>query len=139
MSDKDIVSDAADWVNQLVVKLDGASGGVLEAEIGGQKVSAVLSAEVIKFFKENRLLLLSIGKDLFRAFLLLLSEKKEEQAFTLLLSKMEADAIIARMKMNASQLKKHNDDHDAFVAALKKWAIQTLTQAGTKLLVGLLL
>lgn len=136
---KDIISDANTWVDEVVAKLDGATGGVLEVKIGDETVSAFIGAEVIDFFKSNKILLVRLGKDTFRSFLLLIHQKRDEEAFNLLLAKMEADQIIARMLMNAQQLQQVNDNNDKFVAALKKWAISALTQAATKLLIGLLL
>lgn len=128
-----------DWVDEIVAKLEGAVGGVLEVKIGDETVVATVGDEVVKFFKENKVLLIRLGKELFRSFLLLIHEKRDEEAFQLLLSRMQADEIIARMRMNASQLGQLNDDHDKFMAALKRWAIQALTGLGTKLLIGLLL
>lgn len=127
------------WVDELVAKLEGATNGVLEVEVGGEKVSAFLGDEVVQYFKTNRILLLRLGKDLFRSFLMLIHEKKEEQAFNLLLSKMEADELIARMKMNAAALNNVNDDHDAFIASLKKFVTMTLTQLTSKIIIGLLI
>lgn len=138
MEDKSI-SSAVTWVDELVAKLDGATNGVLEVEVGGEKISAIIGTAAIQFFKDNKPLLIRLGKDLFKSFLLLLSEKKEEQAFNLILAKMDADAIIARMTMNASELHNLNNDHDQFIVALKKWALTALTQAATKILIGLLI
>lgn len=137
--DKDVVGSATAWVDELIAKLDGATGGILEVKIGDQTVSAFIGEEVVNFFKSNKILLARLGKDLFKSFLLLLNEKRDEEAFNLLLSKMAADEIIARMLMNAQELAQMNDDHDKFMDALKKWAITTATAAATKLLIGLLL
>lgn len=137
--DKNIVENAGVWVDELIAKLDAATGGVLKVKIGDQTLSATIEAEVVNFFKNNKILLIRLGKDLFRSFLLLLNEKRDEEAFNLLLSKMAADEIIARMLMNAAQLQQMNNDHDLFMAALKKWAISAGTAAATKILIGLLL
>ena len=137
--DKDIVSDSTKWVDELIAKLDGATGGILEVKIGNETVSAFIGDEFIKFFKDNRVLLVLLGKDAFRNFILLIHQKRDEEAFQLLLTKMGANEIIARMRLNAAQLQQANNDHDAFIAAVKKWTIQFLTQALTKILMGLLL
>jgi hypothetical protein len=127
------------WVDELIAKLHGAANGVLEVEFGGQKVSAVLGKEVVEWFKDNRLMLIRIGRETFKGFLMLLHEKKEEQAFNLLLSKFEADDIIARMKMNAAELKQDNDLRDQFIQSLKKFALQVLTGVASKIVIGLLI
>ncbi len=127
-----------DWVDEIIAKLEGATGGVLEVKIGNETISTIVGDEFIKFFKDNKVLLIRLGKDMFRSFLLLIHEKRDEEAFQLLLSRMEADEIIARMRINASQLAQLNQDHDNFIAALKKWAIMFLTGVTTKLLIGLL-
>jgi hypothetical protein len=136
---KDAVTDTTSWVDNLITKLDGATNGILTAKIGDETVEAFLGEQVIQFFKTNKRLLISLGRDAFRNFLLLINENKEEEAFNLLVEKMEADAIIARMRMNAAQLKEYNDHRDAFHAALKKFALDTLTKLAQKLLIGLLL
>jgi len=128
-----------DWVDEVVAKLEGAAGGVLEVKIGDETISTVVGDAIIKFFKDNKILLIRLGKDLFRSFLLLIHEKRDEEAFQLLLSRMQADEIIARMRMNAAQLAQLNNDHDNFMIALKKWAVTFLTGLSTKLLIGLLL
>ena len=128
-----------DWVDEVVAKLEGAAGGVLEVKIGDETISTVVGDAIIKFFKDNKILLIRLGKDIFRSFLLLIHEKRDEEAFQLLLSRMQADEIIARMRMNAAQLAQLNNDHDNFMIALKKWAVTFLTGLSTKLLIGLLL
>jgi len=127
-----------DWVTSVIAKMEGAVNGVLDFEVDGVKVSAVLGPPTIAFFKDNKTLLLRIGKSAFTNFLILIHQKKIEEAFDILLSQMDADNIIARMNMNALQLKQDNDDHDSFVKALKKFAMDTLTSAGTKILIGLI-
>lgn len=139
METKDAITDTMNWVDELLVKLEGNVGQVMSFQVGGQTISATIDAAALTFFKDNKPLLIRLGKDLFSSFLILLNEKKEEQAFDLLLSKMEADEIIARLRMDAAELQKMSDDHDSFMAALKTWALNTLSQALGKLLVGLLL
>lgn len=132
------MADDKGWVDEVVAKLEGAVDGVIEVEIGGQKLSAVLGPEVVKFFRDNKVLLIRLGRQTFKDFILLISEKRDEEAFQLLLSKMEAADIIARMNMNAEALKYDNDLHDQFMAALKKFAMGVLTSLTAKIIVGLL-
>ena len=139
MEDKSVVSAASNWVDEVVSKLDAASGGILEVKIGDETISAFISDEVVLFFKNNKTVLTNLGKDLFKSFLILISEKKQEEAFNIVLQAMDAQAIIDEMNINAHELQQANDHRDAFYAALKKWAITTLEAAATKLLIGLLL
>lgn len=129
----------SDWVSQVIDRISTSVNGVIEVEIGGQKIVAVLGKDIVDFFKTNKTVLLRVGKDTFRSFLLLISEHKQEEAFNLLLIKMSADDIILRMEMNAQQLQQYNDDRDKFLAALEKFAKQTLLPLTIKVLIGLLL
>jgi hypothetical protein len=131
--------DGIDWVTQVVAKLETAKNGVLSVEIGGVPVVATFGPEVIIFFKDNRILLTRLGQESFANFLILLQAKKEEQAFNLLLAKMDADEIIARMEMNATVLHEYNTNKDLFVVAVKKWVIASLAPALLKVLIGLLI
>ena len=131
--------DGIDWVTQVVAKLETAKNGVLNVEVGGVPVVATFGPEVITFFKDNQVLLTRLGQETFANFLILLQAKKEEQAFNLLLAKMEADQIIARMQMNAQVLQQYQDHQDAFVAATEKWVVVSLAPALIKVLIGLLI
>ena len=126
-------------MTQVVAKLETAKNGVLSVEVGGVPVVATFGPEVITFFKDNQVLLTRLGQETFANFLILLQAKKEEQAFNLLLAKMEADQIIARMQMNAQVLQQYQDHMDAFVAATEKWVVVSLAPALIKVLIGLLI
>jgi hypothetical protein len=89
--------------------------------------------------KNNKELLLRVGKDVFRSFLLLINEKRDEQAFGLLLAKMDADNIILRMEMNATSLSELNKNQETFIASLKKLISDTLLPITVKVLIGLLI
>jgi hypothetical protein len=128
---------SVDWVTELVSKIE-ASGGYLEAFVDGQKLTATIGHDLLQFFKENKAILIRMGKQVFKDFLTLLSEKKEEEAFNLLVSSMSADEIIARINMNAAQLSAYNDTRDKFYAALKQFVMKTLMGAASKLIIGLL-
>lgn len=132
------IDDTNLWVDTLLAKLDGATNGVLSAKIGDQTVEAFIGDQTVQFFRNNKVLLIKIGLDLFKQFLMLIHEKRDEEAFAILLQKMEADEIIAKLTADAMELQQMNDDHDAFIASLRAWAIQTLTSAATKLLLALL-
>lgn len=128
----------SDWVEEFVTRLETAVNGVLTAKIGGVEVAAVISDDLTEFFKKNKPLLRRVGKETFRSFLLLLHEKKDEQAFNLLLAKMDAEDIILRMEMNADALKEFNDLRKEFLESLKKFAVTTLTSVLGKVLVALI-
>jgi len=129
----------ANWVDEFLTRIEAAVDGVLEVEVGGEKIVAEIGDDLVKFFKGNRKLLLRVGKSTFRSFLLLLSEKKEEQAFNLLLAKMDAEDLILRMEQNADALQEYNDTRKDFYDALKKFALNTLVPTLAKALVGLLI
>lgn len=128
-----------DWVEEFLARLEAATDGVLNVEVGGQKIVAEIGDDLVDFFKKNKKLLIRVGKSTFRSFLLLLSEKQEEQAFNLLLAKMDAEDIILRLEMNAEALKEYNDTRHEFYDALRKFAWSAIVPALAKALVGLLL
>jgi len=129
----------SNWVDEFLTRIEAAVDGVLEIEVGGQKIVAEIGDDLVDFFKKSRKLLLRVGKSTFRSFLLLLSEKKEEQAFNLLLAKMDAEDLILRMEQNADALQEYNDNRKDFYDALKKFALNTLAPTLAKALVGLLI
>lgn len=129
----------ANWVDEFLTRIEAAVDGVLEVEVGGQKIVAQIGDDLVKFFKGNRNLLLRVGKSTFRSFLLLLSEKKEEQAFNLLLAKMDAEDLILRMEQNAEAFQEFNDTRQEFYESLRKFALSTLLPTVAKALVGLLI
>jgi len=129
-----------DWVEQLVAKLQFAPDGVLTVDMGDGKVTSVtITPDILQFFVTNKDLLARLGKDTFKAFLLLVNEKKQEQAFQLVLAQMTANDIIDRMNQNAGALQQANDDHDKFMAALWNFVLKTLAPAALKLVISLLM
>jgi len=130
--------DTINWVDELVAKLTASVDGTIQVQLGGETVSAFFGKQTIEWFKNNKILLLRVGKRAFKDFLMLLAEKKEEQAFALLLEKMDAENIIARMNMNSAMLKDDNNLHDQFVASLKKFVVTTLTALAAKVIIGLI-
>lgn len=139
---EDMITDETSWVDVIVAKMQGATNGILQAQIGGQTVQAYLGKEAILFFTQNKILLENVGIDAFRDFLLLISQNKRDEAFQVLLQKMDADAIIARLNMDADELQHFNDDHDAFIKSLENFALQVLegaaSSAASKILLALL-
>lgn len=127
------------WIEDFLQHLEAATNGILKVTINGETIQAKISKDLISFLKSNKDLLLRIGKDVFRSFLLLVSEKKNEQAFGLLLAKMDADNIILRMEMNAISLSELNKNKEDFIASLKKLMKDTLLPITVKVLVGLLI
>ena len=127
------------WVDALIAKLEATTNGVLNVEINGEKVSVVIGLEVIQYFKENKTLLVKVGQNTFCDILKLIQEKKNEQAFMLLLAQMDAEDLIARMSLNAAELKSYNDTRDKFMASLKKFLLSTLSSLASKVIIGLLM
>lgn len=127
------------WVDSIIATLSTATNGILSVKIGDTTISAYLGQESIQFFKDNKAMLIRVGLDAFAQFLKLLSERKNEQAFMVLLNKMDADDIIARMNMNADELKQRNDLHDQFVHALEIFLLKVLEGAAVKVLTTLVI
>lgn len=128
-----------EWVEELIQRLEKATNGILEIEIGGKKVVAQIGNDLIIFFKQNKDLLTRVGKETFRSFLILVNEKKNEEAFNLLMDKMTADDIILRMEMNASELCKLNELKEKFIVSLNKFLLNTLLPTTAKLLIAILI
>lgn len=89
--------------------------------------------ELTAWVKSNRELLERIGRDGFRSFLLLLQEGKNEQAFFLVLAKMDAEEILVRMEDNAEQLCRYNTDREEFGKKLMEFAYRVLLPRAVEL------
>lgn len=127
------------WVDLFLHKLDTAKNGLLEVEIDGKSVAAVIADELKEFFQDNKDLLKRLGKEQFKAFLLFLYQKREEEAFLVLLQSMSVEQLIATMKGEAEALKQYNDDMEQFIKKLKKFATQILLPITAKVLLAVLL
>jgi len=127
------------WVDEMITKMELSVNGVMEIKIGDQLVVAKISLDVVEYFKANRALLMKVGKDVFRDFLLLINEKKQEQAFNLLLARMDAEDIIARLQANAGSLSEQTTTNEQFVQSITHFALYTLTPTLLKVLMGMLL
>jgi len=127
------------WVDDLLAKLSAMDkSGVLTYKIGDQTATVFIGTETVKFLVENKALLIAIGLDSFRQFLNLMHEKRNEEAFDVLVAGMGADAIINRLNLNAEELCRLNDEWDKFKAAAEQFAIKLLESAAIKIVVGLL-
>lgn len=128
-----------DWVMELINKLEAAKDGKIAVEIDGQVLWAKFTPDLIKFFKDNKGMLLRVGRETFRGFLMLLHEKKNSEAFNLLLGKMSADDIIARIGQNAEALKQENDLRDDFIKSIENFLVKTLAPHMLKVMIGMLI
>jgi predicted CopG family antitoxin len=138
MADDTAATATTDWVTEMVVKMAAATNGVLQVEIGGVMVNAELGKGIIQFLVTNKDFLLRIGQESFSDFLYLLKEKREEDAFLLLSSKMNADDITAQIEAEAGALTQANTDYDTFVADLKAFGNTVVLPILTKVIIGLL-
>ena len=127
------------WVEEFLARLEASTDGIMSVKIDGQTLKTKLGRDFISFFRNNHKLLLMIGKDVFRSFLLLVYEKKTEEAFLLLLSKMDAEAIILRMEQNGKALKELNDRRKEFYSKLKEFTLETLTPTLAKAIIKILI
>lgn len=134
MEDRDI----SDWVTKLVQRLEAIEDQILTVEVGGTPVVVAFSDDLKEFFIGNQALLRRIGKETFKSFLALIHEKRDEEAFLLLLQKMSVDDIIARMNQNAATLAKYNDQMEEFIAKVKKFLINSVLRIASKGLLGLI-
>jgi hypothetical protein len=93
----------------------------------------------LEFILNNRDLLYRIGKDRFTSFLNLVLEKKDEEAFSLLLSVMTPDDIIEKMENNATDLASINKQQELLILNLYVFVKKYLTPIAIKILIGILL
>lgn len=141
MTDADAAIAAAggskDWVNQIITMFE-TSNGSLTINVDGKPVTIPIAQDLISFFSANEAMLIRVGQDTFQNWLMLLSEKKDEAAYDLLLGHMNADEMIAQMNADAQALQKMNDDWDQFMAQLKDFVEKTLIGIGEKVLIALI-
>jgi hypothetical protein len=128
-----------EWVNDIIVKLENVTNGVVNLQIGGVPITAEISEGLLKFFKENRAFLLMLGKEAFSDFLYLIHEGKEEEAFILLAQNMGPNEIIAKINNDADEMKRINDNHDKFIADLIAFGKNVILPTLAKAIIGLLI
>ena len=126
------------WVEKLIVAMEGSVGGILKIKVDNQVVQALIQPEVIAFFKTNHAVLYKMGKQSFLDFLGLLQQNKRDEAFHLILQSMDAEDIIARMEMDTEELKEWNENRERFNAALQDFALNVLAPSLIKVLTGLI-
>lgn len=126
------------WVDGVISQLAGAVDGVLEVQINGQPIFAHIDSDMIDFFKDNKSFLIRLGKDVFRSFLVLMNEKRDEDALNLLITKMDADDLIARLEMDASALHQDNAQRDQFLSKLLAFAEKLAMAIATRAIIALL-
>lgn len=127
------------WIEELIAKMEACVGGVMQVKIGDQLFVAQVQQDLVDYFKANKTILEKVGKSTFRSFLLLINEKKEAQAFNLLLAKMDADDIIARIESNTQSLSQQNTLNEQFVQSLSNFLLKKLAPTMLKVLIGVLL
>jgi len=126
------------WVEDLISRLQAAPDGKISVILNNQTIILQVTKDLILFFVANQALLARVGKEAFRDFLLLVHEKKDEEAFNLLLARMTAQDIIDRMNANAQGLSQNTDDREKFLAALEQFFLKTLAPDALKVLIGML-
>ena len=127
----------ADWVDNLVSQLE-ANGGKFVASINGQAVLVTVGKPIALFCLENQIMLRKVGQDTFRQMLDLMSEKKNEEAFMLLLKSMSPQDVIDHMNQNAEELAADTDRRKAFWDKLQSLALTIGQSIILKAIVGLL-
>jgi hypothetical protein len=127
----------ADWVDSLVTQLE-ANGGKFVASIDGQTVLVTVGKPIALFCVENQVMLRKVGQATFRHMLDLMSEKKNEEAFMLLLKGMNPDDIIDHMNGNSDELAADTDQRKAFWDKLESLALTIGKSIILKAIVGLI-
>ena len=127
----------ADWVDNLVTQLE-ANGGKFVASINGQTVLVTVGKPIALFCLENQAMLRKVGQATFRHMLDLMSEKKNEEAFMLLLKSMSPDDIIDHMNQNSEELAANTNPRKAFWDKLESLALTIGQSIILKAIVGLL-
>ena len=128
-----------DWVSELITRFELAKNGTIQINIDGKIINTTIASDIIEYFSTNRIILERMGIDVFKQFLQLISESKNEQAFNIILAKMSADDIIIRIQQNASSLNHETQTTEAFIESLKKFVISTLVPTLAKFLFTLLI
>jgi len=128
-----------DWVDEFIARISVTTNDILEVEINGVKIAAIISKELRDFFSDNKDLLREVGKEHFKAFLLYIHQKKEEEAFMVLLQKMSVDQMIATLKGEAASLAMYNAKMETFISKLKKFVVSSLLPITAKVLFAVLL
>ena len=133
-------TNSTTWVDNIISKLSiSPTGGIVIDTSDGKTTTVTITPDVILFFINNRGLLGRLGQQTFRDFLMLVQSQKNEEAFQLLLTKMNADDIIDRLNNNADSMHQVNNDHDAFILACQNFVFNVLVPAVLKVLLGLLI
>lgn len=127
-----------EWVSDLLAKIKTTDGVVQVQQPDGTTVSVQLGPDIVQFLTDNADLISMMGADAFKEFLTLVSEKKTDEAFSLLLKEMTPDQIIAQMNANAGELADYNDSWDAFVKEFEAFSISLLENAASKALLLLI-
>ena len=134
------IDKSSAWVNEFLIKLEAAANNVLTVDLGnGLTIKAEITSELKDFFLENRFLLIKIGKETFKSFLFLISQKKDEDAFMLLLNKMNADELISRMNSNALSLGQYTTNVENFISKIKIFLLNESLRIAVKALLAILI
>lgn len=127
------------WVNNFLAKITASTNGILEVDLGnGQTIKAQIEDDLKQFFVSNASLLSRVGKETFKNFLFLIHQNRDEDAFMLLLAKMDADDLIAALKQEAGEMDQYNTMMEKFIDQAKQFLINASLRLASKALLALL-
>lgn len=131
-------SGTTSWVTEFITKLQAAAGGALTLTIDGVNVTTLATPALLLWFINNASMLEAAGKDAFKTFLFMLSQKKKQEAFDAMLNTMSAAQIAAQISGDAFEMQQTMNLHDQMVSALEDLALKLVESVGPKLLLALL-
>jgi hypothetical protein len=121
------------WFDDLVTRLEEslASGEKISWKgFDGDTVLIEIKNELVDLIKDNRSMLVRIGRDTFKRFLQLWSERKEFDALVVVYDKLDNTELISKYKEDSARL--------AEVAAQIQAEISFGKKVGTRVLLGFL-
>jgi len=115
-------ADQSDWIYQLLSDLDALPTDPVLQQCELVAIQQGLPT-IIQFVLSNKDLLVKMGRNGFKDFLTLWEHGEEEEAFNSMLVAMGPDELVRRFNANADELKRINDDWDAFCVQAEKFVV----------------
>jgi hypothetical protein len=125
------------WFDDLVTRLEEslASGEKISWKgFDGDTVLIEIKNELVDLIKDNRSMLVRIGRDTFKRFLQLWSERKEFDALVVVYDKLDNTELISKYKEDSARLA----EVAAQIQAERDFWISFGKKVGTRVLLGFL-
>jgi predicted CoA-binding protein len=119
------------WFNNMISGAkDSQTTPITVKDINGNDLEVKITYAVIEYMIENRFMILTVGKDLFKQFLLLCSNGQDLAALKLIYSNIDTAVLINQYKENAVKLAEiYKQDQDT-----KAFWLQLATTLGGKII-----